>query len=98
MGGRARVVSIVMILGMATGFGPRTPLSCPLATGGDQARQVPLCPGRRWAGCPLTLVLVRIERVVIAGAGLAGLRTVEELRGRGYPGAITMVGAEPRPP
>jgi NADPH-dependent 2,4-dienoyl-CoA reductase/sulfur reductase-like enzyme len=35
---------------------------------------------------------------VIAGAGLAGLRTAEELRGRGYPGAITMVGAEPRPP
>jgi 3-phenylpropionate/trans-cinnamate dioxygenase ferredoxin reductase subunit len=43
-------------------------------------------------------VLVRIERVVIAGGGLAGLRTAEELRGRGYPGAITMVGAELRPP
>jgi 3-phenylpropionate/trans-cinnamate dioxygenase ferredoxin reductase subunit len=43
-------------------------------------------------------VLVRVERVVIAGAGLAGLRTAEELRGRGYPGAITMVGAEPWPP
>jgi 3-phenylpropionate/trans-cinnamate dioxygenase ferredoxin reductase subunit len=43
-------------------------------------------------------VLVRIERVVIAGAGLAGLRTAEELRSRGYPGAITMVGAELRPP
>jgi NADPH-dependent 2,4-dienoyl-CoA reductase/sulfur reductase-like enzyme len=43
-------------------------------------------------------VLVRIERVVIAGAGLAGLRAAEELRGRGYPGAITMVGAELRPP
>jgi len=41
---------------------------------------------------------VRIERVVIAGAGLAGLRTAEELRAKGYPGAITMVGAEPRPP
>jgi len=41
---------------------------------------------------------VRIERVVIAGAGLAGLRTAEELRARGYPGAITMVGAESRPP
>ena len=38
------------------------------------------------------------QRVVIAGAGLAGLRTAEELRARGYPGAITMVGAEPRPP
>jgi len=43
-------------------------------------------------------VLVRIERVVIAGAGLAGLRTAEELRSRGYPGAITMIGAELRPP
>jgi 3-phenylpropionate/trans-cinnamate dioxygenase ferredoxin reductase component len=41
---------------------------------------------------------VRIERVVIAGAGLAGLRTAEELRSRGFPGAITMVGAERRPP
>ena len=41
---------------------------------------------------------MRIERVVIAGAGLAGLRTAEELRGRGYAGAITMTGAERRPP
>jgi 3-phenylpropionate/trans-cinnamate dioxygenase ferredoxin reductase subunit len=43
-------------------------------------------------------VIVRIERVVIAGAGLAGLRTLEELRARGYPGAVTLVGAETRPP
>ena len=41
---------------------------------------------------------MRTERVVIAGAGLAGLRTAEELRAKGYSGAITMVGAEPRPP
>ena len=41
---------------------------------------------------------MQVERVVIAGAGLAGLRTAEELRGRGYPGAITMVGAELWPP
>ena len=46
----------------------------------------------------LTYVLMPIERVVIAGAGLAGLRTAEELRAKGYQGAITMVGAEPRPP
>lgn len=39
-----------------------------------------------------------IGRVVVAGAGLAGLRTVEELRARGYQGAITLIGAEPRPP
>jgi 3-phenylpropionate/trans-cinnamate dioxygenase ferredoxin reductase subunit len=37
-------------------------------------------------------------RVVVAGAGLAGLRTIEELRGRGYDGAVTLVGAESRLP
>ena len=37
-------------------------------------------------------------RIVIAGGGLAGLRTVEELRALGYPGAITVLGAENRPP
>jgi NADPH-dependent 2,4-dienoyl-CoA reductase/sulfur reductase-like enzyme len=41
---------------------------------------------------------MHIGRVVIAGAGLAGLRTAEELRARGYQGALTMIGAEPRPP
>jgi 3-phenylpropionate/trans-cinnamate dioxygenase ferredoxin reductase component len=37
-------------------------------------------------------------RVVVAGAGLAGLRTAEELRARGYTGQITLIGAEARPP
>jgi 3-phenylpropionate/trans-cinnamate dioxygenase ferredoxin reductase component len=37
-------------------------------------------------------------RVVVVGAGLAGLRTVEELRSRGYAGAVTLIGAESRPP
>ena len=41
---------------------------------------------------------MQIERIVIAGAGLAGLRTLEELRARGYAGPVTMVGAEARPP
>src|SRR5499425_2281035 len=41
---------------------------------------------------------MRVGQVVIAGAGLAGLRTAEELRTRGYQGALTMVGAECRPP
>ena len=36
--------------------------------------------------------------VVVVGAGLAGLRTVEELRSAGYQGAITLIGAEDRPP
>jgi 3-phenylpropionate/trans-cinnamate dioxygenase ferredoxin reductase component len=37
-------------------------------------------------------------RVVIAGAGLAGLRTAEELRARGFAGPVTLIGAEARPP
>ena len=36
--------------------------------------------------------------MVVAGAGLAGLRTVTELRSRGFAGPITLVGAEARPP
>ncbi len=39
-----------------------------------------------------------VGRIVIAGAGLAGLRTAEELRGLGYRGDITLIGAERRPP
>ncbi len=35
---------------------------------------------------------------MIVGAGLAGLRTLEELRSRGYAGAVTLLGAEARPP
>lgn len=38
------------------------------------------------------------ERTVVTGAGLAGFRTVEELRARGYSGRITLVGAERRSP
>jgi 3-phenylpropionate/trans-cinnamate dioxygenase ferredoxin reductase component len=37
-------------------------------------------------------------RVVVAGAGLAGLRTAQELRERGFAGPITLIGAESRPP
>jgi 3-phenylpropionate/trans-cinnamate dioxygenase ferredoxin reductase component len=39
-----------------------------------------------------------VMRVVIAGGGLAGLRTVEELRARDFGGPITMIAAENRPP
>jgi 3-phenylpropionate/trans-cinnamate dioxygenase ferredoxin reductase component len=35
---------------------------------------------------------------VVAGAGLAGLRTCAELRERGFTGPITLIGAETRPP
>jgi 3-phenylpropionate/trans-cinnamate dioxygenase ferredoxin reductase subunit len=43
-------------------------------------------------------VIVAIARVVVVGGGLAGLRTVEELRAQRYAGEITLIGAEPRPP
>ncbi|HWG03356.1 MAG TPA: FAD-dependent oxidoreductase [Trebonia sp.] len=38
------------------------------------------------------------ERTLVTGAGLAGLRTVAELRKRGYAGRITLLGAEDRAP
>jgi 3-phenylpropionate/trans-cinnamate dioxygenase ferredoxin reductase component len=37
-------------------------------------------------------------RVVVVGAGLAGLRTIEELRAGGFAGWVTLIGAEDRPP
>lgn len=38
------------------------------------------------------------EQIVVVGGGLAGLRTVEELRSAGYGGPVTLIGAEARPP
>jgi 3-phenylpropionate/trans-cinnamate dioxygenase ferredoxin reductase subunit len=38
------------------------------------------------------------ERTVVTGAGLAGYRTVAELRARGYSGHIALIGAEDRAP
>jgi 3-phenylpropionate/trans-cinnamate dioxygenase ferredoxin reductase subunit len=43
-------------------------------------------------------VLVQIDRIVIVGGGLAGSRAAAELRAEGYPGQITMLGAESHPP
>ena len=39
-----------------------------------------------------------MERAIIVGAGLAGLRTAEALRAQGYQGRLTLVGAEPHEP
>jgi 3-phenylpropionate/trans-cinnamate dioxygenase ferredoxin reductase component len=39
-----------------------------------------------------------ISRVVVAGSGLAGLRTIEALRARRYGGAVMLVGAERHAP
>lgn len=37
-------------------------------------------------------------RVVVVGAGMAGVRTCQELRTRGYAGELVLIGAEPHPP
>jgi 3-phenylpropionate/trans-cinnamate dioxygenase ferredoxin reductase subunit len=39
-----------------------------------------------------------MQRIVVAGGGLAAARAVEALRARGYEGALTMVSAEPHAP
>ncbi|MGH3923005.1 MAG: FAD-dependent oxidoreductase, partial [Pseudonocardiaceae bacterium] len=39
-----------------------------------------------------------MEHVVVVGAGLGGLRTVESLRAEGFPGRISFVGEEPHEP
>jgi len=38
------------------------------------------------------------EHVVVVGAGLGGVRTIEQLRALGYDGRITLIGAEEHPP
>ncbi|MDQ0379186.1 NAD(P)/FAD-dependent oxidoreductase [Amycolatopsis thermophila] len=42
--------------------------------------------------------VVVVEHVVVVGAGLGGVRTVEQLRNQGYRGRISLVGAEPHAP
>ncbi len=39
-----------------------------------------------------------MERVVVVGAGLAGLQTVTALRAQGFEGELVLLGAEPHPP
>ncbi|MFJ2188788.1 NAD(P)/FAD-dependent oxidoreductase [Kitasatospora sp. NPDC087861] len=39
-----------------------------------------------------------VERIVVVGASLAGLRAAETLRAQGYAGSLTVVGEEPHPP
>lgn len=56
---------------------------------------VEICLGETtvgWVNTPLP------RSVVVVGAGLAGLRTVGELRAQGFTGRITLVGAEVEPP
>lgn len=38
------------------------------------------------------------ERVVIVGAGMAGVQTAVQLREQGWPGAVTLIGGEPHQP
>ncbi|MEM9749154.1 MAG: NAD(P)/FAD-dependent oxidoreductase, partial [Actinomycetota bacterium] len=39
-----------------------------------------------------------LERVVVVGASLAGLRAAETLRNEGFEGSVTVIGAEPHRP
>jgi NADPH-dependent 2,4-dienoyl-CoA reductase/sulfur reductase-like enzyme len=39
-----------------------------------------------------------LQRIVVVGASLAGLRAVETLRNRGFDGALTLIGDEPHRP
>lgn len=39
-----------------------------------------------------------VDRVVVVGAGMAGTRTCQELRSRGYTGELVLLGAESHPP
>jgi NADPH-dependent 2,4-dienoyl-CoA reductase/sulfur reductase-like enzyme len=39
-----------------------------------------------------------LQRIVVVGASLAGLRTVEALRARGFDGTLTLIGEESHPP
>ena len=46
----------------------------------------------------LYIVAMALDRAVVVGGSLAGLRAVETLRREGYAGALTVVGAERHPP
>ena len=50
------------------------------------------------SGKSVTTSLVPINRVVIVGASLAGLRGAEALRDEGFTGHITLIGDEPFEP
>jgi NADPH-dependent 2,4-dienoyl-CoA reductase/sulfur reductase-like enzyme len=39
-----------------------------------------------------------MRKVIVVGGGMAGVRAVEALRGRGFEGELTLLGAEPREP
>lgn len=45
-----------------------------------------------------TLPSAKSKSVIVVGAGLAGLRTVQALRAQGFEGKITVIGAEPHLP
>ena len=46
----------------------------------------------------ITSKVTKQERIVVVGAGLAGLRAAERLRERGFSGELVVVGAERRRP
>src|SRR6516165_11100554 len=97
-GGSATVSSIATILRLICLSGVlinRSPVTGDAR--GGRGNEYPASFGNR-KGSVACLVMTDSGRVVVAGAGLAGLRAAEELRERGFAGRITLIGAEPRPP
>src|SRR3954454_7896246 len=59
----------------------------------------PLSPVRRTPALTYPdYKVTTMERVIVAGGGLAAVRTVEALRAQGHAGRLTLVGAEPHRP
>src|SRR5690606_5275505 len=54
--------------------------------------------GRRASFPRQEVVMTGTSRIVVVGGGLAAATAVTELRERGFDGAVTVVGAEPRAP
>jgi 3-phenylpropionate/trans-cinnamate dioxygenase ferredoxin reductase subunit len=81
---------------------PDSPLTRPRAGGPGSGTSAGRSPVTWTSAGPVPrvacLLVTDSSAVVVAGAGLAGFRTVQELRARGLTGQITLVGAEPRPP
>src|SRR4029077_14893695 len=64
--------------------------------GADSATE--LCPALATGTGGRRFPMTGPARIVVVGAGLAGLRTIEELRARGCTDGGTLGGAEARPP
>lgn len=70
-------------------------VECPAPTAALGRATVPMSPSRE---VRKVVFASTVNQVVVVGAGIAGLRVIEQLRHRGYDGSITLVGEEPHQP